>query len=168
VRGGNVIPSLTASGTIQFGDVDLADSHSVAVSLASAVRSGEGAVPAATQSDLLHALTISMTAPDGHDSTGTGSGALGWTFALSNADATFLAADETLTVIYNVTISDGHGGTVTQPVTLIITGAEQRTDWNSAANGNWETAANWSDGVPTSTMAALIAAAGASDYIRSR
>jgi hypothetical protein len=155
---------LAASGTIQFGDVDLADSHSVAVSLASAVRSGEGAVPAATQSDLLHALTTSMTAPTGHDSTGTGSGALGWTFALPNADATFLAADETLTVIYNVTISDGHGGSVTQPVTLIITGAAQRTDWNSAANGNWETGANWSDGVPTSTMAALIAAAGATDY----
>ena len=164
VRGGNVIPSLTASGTVQFADVDLADSHSVAVSLASAVRSGEGAVPAATQSDLLHALTTSMTAPNGHDSTGTGSGALGWTFALPNADATFLAADETLTVIYNVTISDGHGGSVTQPVTLIITGAEHRTDWNSAANGNWETAANWSDGVPSSTMAALIAAAGATDY----
>jgi VCBS repeat-containing protein len=122
VRAGNVVSDLTASGTIQFSDVDLSDSHSIGISLLSAVRSGSGVVPAATQSDLANALTTSMTAPNGHDSTGTGSGAISWNFNLAHGDADFLAQDETLAVTYNVTIGDGHGGSVTQPVTVTITG----------------------------------------------
>jgi VCBS repeat-containing protein len=122
VRSGNVVSDLTASGTIQFSDVDLLDGHSVSISLLSAVRSGNGVIPSATQSDLAQALTTSMAAPNGHDSTGTGAGAISWSFNLAHGDADFLAQDETLTATYNVTINDGHGGTVTQPVTVTITG----------------------------------------------
>src|SRR5215471_4326566 len=37
----------------------------------------------------------------------------------------------------------------------------QQDDWNTAASGSWGTAANWSNGVPTSSLDALINATGA-------
>ncbi len=43
-------------------------------------------------------------------------------FALADKLADFLAAGETLTATYNVTVNDGHGGTSTQPVTFTVTG----------------------------------------------
>src|SRR5262245_42629125 len=121
VRNGDVVSNLTRSGTILFSDADLSDTHSVGASLSSAVRSAGGDIPAATQADLANALITSMTSPNGHDSTATGSGAIGWVFNLPHADTNFLTVGETLTVTYNVTVDDHNGGTVTQPVTVTIT-----------------------------------------------
>src|SRR5262249_43627166 len=45
-----------------------------------------------------------------------------WTYKITDSALDFLAAGETLTATYNVTIDDGHGGTVTQPVTVTMTG----------------------------------------------
>jgi VCBS repeat-containing protein len=121
VRNGDVVSNSTTSGTILFSDADLSDTHSVGVSLSSAVRSAGGDIPRATQADLANALITSMTGPTGHDSTGSGSGQIGWVFNLPHADTNFLAVGETMTVTYNVTVDDNHGGTVTQPVTVTIT-----------------------------------------------
>src|SRR5262249_46185037 len=122
--------------------------------------SAGGDIPAATQTDLMNALITSMTGSTGHDSTGSGSGAIGWVFNLPHADTNFLAVGETMTVTYDVTVDDHHGGTVSQPVTVTITGAAHETDWNSAASGNWGDAANWNQGVPSSSIAAVIAVSG--------
>ncbi|MDI1266841.1 MAG: VCBS domain-containing protein [bacterium] len=104
----------TPAGMLAFTDSDTSDAHTVAVTLAST--SGPAA-PAATQTDLASALTTIL-----HDSTGTGSGSIDWNFAVPDQDLDYLAAGETLTVSYNVKVSDGSTSS-TQTVSVDITGA---------------------------------------------
>jgi VCBS repeat-containing protein len=109
----------TATGTLTFSDVDLTDTHSVSVSLDSAVWSANpDFVPSDTLADLQNALATAL-----HDSTGSGAGGIDWTFAIQDKDLDFLAPGETLTVTYDVTVSDGLT-TSTQQVTVTATGAE--------------------------------------------
>jgi len=102
------------AGTLAFTDADTSDTHSVAVTLAST--SGVAA-PAATQADLAAALTTTL-----HDSTGTGTGGIDWNFAIPDHHLDYLAAGETLTVNYNVKVSDA-STSATQTVSVVITGA---------------------------------------------
>jgi VCBS repeat-containing protein len=106
------------TGTLNFNDVDLSDIHSVSVALDSAVWSvGSGEVPAQTLGDLQAALTTAL-----HDSTGTGTGSIDWTFAIQDSDLDFLSVGETLTVQYDVIVADATT-TSTQTVTVTINGA---------------------------------------------
>ncbi len=52
-------------------------------------------------------------------------GSLGWTFTLDDSNPVLqsLAEGQTITLVYIVTVSDGHGGTVDQEVTVTITGS---------------------------------------------
>jgi Ca2+-binding RTX toxin-like protein len=103
----------TPAGTLNFTDADTGDTHTVAVTLASTSSS----VPAGTQADLANAVTTVL-----HDSTGTGSGSIDWNFAIPDKDLDFLSAGQTLTVDYNVKVSDGPTNS-TQTVELVITGS---------------------------------------------
>ena len=103
----------TPAGTLNFTDADTGDTHTVSVTLAST----SSAVPAATQADLAHAVTTVL-----HDSTGTGSGSIDWNFAIPDKDLDYLSAGQTLTVDYNVKVSDGSTSS-TQTVAVVITGA---------------------------------------------
>ena len=103
----------TPAGTLNFTDADTGDTHTVAVTLAST----SSAVPAATQADLANAVTTVL-----HDSTGTGSGSIDWNFAIPDKDLDYLSAGQTLTVDYNVKVSDGSTSS-TQTVEVTITGA---------------------------------------------
>src|ERR1019366_8894569 len=93
------------------------DTHTVAVSLASDHWSGGANIPAATQADLLAALTTTL-----HDSTGTGTGSVDWNFGIADKDLDFLAAGETLTINYNVQVSDASTHSM-QTVSVTVTGA---------------------------------------------
>ena len=108
------------AGTLAFTDADTGDTHTVAVTLA--VDLGSRRVPAATQADLAAALTTTL-----HDSTGTGTGSVDWNFAIADHDLDFLAAGETLTVNYNVKVSDASTN-ATQTVSVAITGANDAVD----------------------------------------
>jgi VCBS repeat-containing protein len=113
---GSAAPDTTPTapaGTLNFTDADTGDTHTVAVTLAST----SSAVPAATQADLAHAVTTVL-----HDSTGTGSGSIDWNFAIPDKDLDYLSAGQTLTVDYNVKVSDGPTSS-TQTVEVVITGA---------------------------------------------
>ncbi len=105
------------AGTLNFTDSDTADTHTVAVTLGSTSWSGGPAVPADTQADLATAVTTTL-----HDSTGTGTGSVDWNFGLADHDFDFLAAGETLTVNYNVAVSDA-STTANQTVSVTVTGA---------------------------------------------
>jgi VCBS repeat-containing protein len=105
------------TGTLNFSDVDLTDNHTVTVAVDSAVWSGGSDIPTATLNDLQAAFMTTL-----HDSTGTGSGGVDWSFAIQDKDLDFLAAGETLIVTYDVTVSDGLT-TSTQTVTVTATGA---------------------------------------------
>lgn len=109
--------SPTPTGTLAFDDVDLTDHHSVSVDVGSAVWSGGDFVPSGTLNDLQSALATFL-----HDSTGSGHGGIDWTFSIPDKDLDFLNAGDTLTVTYNVTVSDGMT-TSTQLVTITATGA---------------------------------------------
>jgi VCBS repeat-containing protein len=107
-----------ASGTIAFADPDLSDTHTVTQAAPTFTWSG-GALTAAQQSALTAASTLTLIKAD---STGTGAGSVAWTYKVADNALDFLAAGEKLTITYNVTIDDGHGGTVNQPVTVTVTG----------------------------------------------
>ncbi|MGE7964522.1 beta strand repeat-containing protein, partial [Pseudomonas sp. NPDC089918] len=93
-----------ASGNITFTDVDLIDTHSVTVT------------PGA--SGYLGSFTTNPLS----DSTGTGSGSLGWNFAVNNTALQFLGEGQIVTQTYNVAIGDG----AVQTVTITITGTNDR------------------------------------------
>lgn len=114
---GSSVPDTTPTlpaGTLAFTDQDTNDSHAVTVTLGST--SGP-TPPAATQADLAAALTTTL-----HDSTGTGTGSIDWNFAIADKDLDYLAANETLTVNYNIKVADGSTSS-TQTVSVVITGA---------------------------------------------
>jgi VCBS repeat-containing protein len=92
---------LTATGAVAFADVDLTDVHAAAVTPV-----GEGYVGTLVLGDV--------------DQAGD---AVGWTFSVSDADLDFLGAGEPLVQTYTVTVSDNHGGSVEQTITVTITGA---------------------------------------------
>ncbi|WP_456622687.1 beta strand repeat-containing protein [Bradyrhizobium sp. P5_C12] len=114
---GSSVPDTTPTipaGTLAFTDQDTSDMHTVTVTLGST----SGATPpAATQADLAAALTTTL-----HDSTGTGTGSIDWNFAIADQDLDYLAANETLTVNYNIKVADGSTNS-TQTVSVVITGA---------------------------------------------
>ena len=111
------------AGTLAFTDQDTSDTHTVTVALDST--SGP-TPPAATQADLAAALTTVL-----HDSTGTGSGSIDWNFAIADKDLDYLAANETLTVNYDIKVADGSTSS-TQMVSVVITGANDPVTMTSA------------------------------------
>ncbi|AOO64823.1 beta strand repeat-containing protein [Sulfurospirillum halorespirans] len=98
----------TATGSVAFTDVDLTDEHSVTSTLKSTDNS----------STIFGTFTVVATA----DTTGSGTGgSVSWTYTIDNTAAQQLAANETVTEVYTITINDGNS-TVTQDVTITITG----------------------------------------------
>jgi VCBS repeat-containing protein len=93
------LPVMTATGMIDFGDVDLADAHVVSVT-----PGGSG-----------YLGTFAANVAD--DSTGDGSGQVSWLFLATNQLRQSLQAGQQLVQTYIVEIADGHGGTASQLVT---------------------------------------------------
>jgi VCBS repeat-containing protein len=125
------------SGTIAFDDVDLSDTHSASVS--------------AQGGGYLGTFTL--------DPVNQGSDTLAWHFEVGDAALDGLEEGETVTQTYTITIDDGHGGTVSQNVTITLTGASDTATWyidNSAVGSTNEgTQAN-----PFTSIAAFNAAQG--------
>ena len=131
-------PDLTASGTLQIQDLDLIDSHTAgfvfSTSSSSAHLPGftEGATHIGTFT-IDPSVTESTSDTDNHAT-------LGWSFTLPDNDPVLqsLAVGQTITQVYTVTFDDGHGGTVSQDVTVVITGTNDApvvTSDASAATG---------------------------------
>jgi hypothetical protein len=111
VRNGEVGPStLTSTGTINFSDPDLSDSHAIQ----SLTYTGGG--------NELGTLLLTKAA----DTTGTGTGGqFVWTYTAS-AETVRNALDSIIThtkvETFDVVISDGHGGTLSQTVSVTLNG----------------------------------------------
>jgi len=99
---------LNTTGTIAFSDVDLSDHHTVSAVFKSSDYTGEQ----------LGGLVASVLT----DSAGTGTGQLGWQYGVSNAAVQFLGAGQQVHETYTVTVDDGHGGKVSQDITITLTG----------------------------------------------
>src|SRR5205085_799275 len=74
--------------------------------------------------------------------TGNG-GSIGWNFSIADSAIDYLQAGQTLTQKYDVTISDGHGGTAVQTVTVTITGTNDAPVITSATQSGLAT--EWVD-----------------------
>ncbi len=53
----------------------------------------------------------------------TNNGTIAWTYSIAEGALDFLAKDEQVTAVFTVTLTDSNGGTVTQDVTVTITGS---------------------------------------------
>ena len=98
---GENLTTHTQSGAITFSDQDSADVHTATVD----------PVPSSYLGDFVLAPV--------NDSTGT----VAWSFSVNDSDLDNLTEGQVITQTYDVTIDDGAGGTVIEPVTITITGA---------------------------------------------
>ncbi len=85
-------------------DVDLTDVHT-----ATAVKTG---------GSLGGTLALAAVSESGTTEPGT----VAWTYEVDNAAVQYLGVGETATETFTVTIDDGKGGTVSQTVTVVVTG----------------------------------------------
>ena len=108
----------SATGAIVFSDLDLTDTHSVAVGAARV--SVTGAAPAgfagANGFGALTAAVVENTTDQNNQ------GTINWTFAVDNAAVQRLAAGQVATQVYTLTLTDRNGASVTQDVTVTLTG----------------------------------------------
>ncbi|HSW13005.1 MAG TPA: VCBS domain-containing protein, partial [Solimonas sp.] len=95
-----------AAGAVQFRDVDVRDIPTASVS---------GSSGATT----LGTFALGSLTRDGK----TGDGSVGWNYTLSQSAAQYLAAGQTATATYTVSVADGRGGTVSQAVVITVTGS---------------------------------------------
>ena len=106
----------TASGSMTYTDANPLDTHIASV--------------APRASGYLGTLSLNTANIDTGDT-------VGWSFTVSDSAIDYLKAGQTLTQFYDVTIDDGHGGTVVQTVTISINGAgDAVTRTRRAQRGN--------------------------------
>jgi len=103
-----------ASGAISFTDADLVDTHTASF------------VPHA------NALGVFALAPVS-EAANAANGQVSWTYTINNAAANSLAAGQTVTETYTVTVDDQHGSTTAQDVVITITGTNDAPVLNAAA-----------------------------------
>jgi VCBS repeat-containing protein len=99
---------LAAGGTLSFKDADSADGHSVSVAVKSGPAIGSfaaGVIADTTGSDPANVA-----------------GDILWAFAANKAHAQSLAAGESETEVFTVTLHDGQGGSTSQDVAVTVAG----------------------------------------------
>ena len=62
----------------------------------------------------------------------TNNGSASWTYSVPDSAFDFLADGEILTLTYTATVNDGHGGIVTKPITITVTGSNDAAAITSA------------------------------------
>ena len=120
VTGNSTDPDV-AAGSLAFRDVDLSDTHTVSASKpAFAWFDRDGQPKSLTLQDALEAASTLTLTP--HDSTGTGHGSVDFNYSAADNSFDFLADGETLTITYDITVTDEHSVSSTKPVTITVTG----------------------------------------------
>ncbi len=117
--------TLAAAGTITFADVDLIDTHTASFVLKSSDATAN--LPGFAEGIGIGAANIgsfALTPVSENNADTIPSGSVDWSYSLANSDTTLqsLAAGQTLTQIYTVTVSDNNNATVSQDVTITLTG----------------------------------------------
>lgn len=95
---------LSDSGSIQFDDLDWADTHTVSV---------------APVGSTIGTLNANKTT----DTTGTGAGGnVSWAYQVDNAKIAYLGAGQSIEEKFSISVDDNKGGTADQMVTVTVTG----------------------------------------------
>ncbi|GHF22838.1 hypothetical protein GCM10017044_16520 [Kordiimonas sediminis] len=98
---------LSATGQINFSDVDISDTHTATIVSATGEYRG----------------TLTLTAPT--TTSATTSGLVGWEFTVSDGDLNDMFEGEEIVQTYDVEISDGNGSTVVETISITLTGANE-------------------------------------------
>jgi VCBS repeat-containing protein len=112
---GENINTFSASGSIAISDVDLLDEQLVTY------------VPA--EANYLGTFTTSVS----NNTTSDGAGQIVWNFSAPDASVDYFSNGQTKVQTYAVVVNDGKGGTVTQDVTVTITGTNDAPVINAIA-----------------------------------
>ena len=149
-----------ASGTISFTDVDLTDRpvasaafttfsylNATGVDVTSQLTAKQLAAIAAVDQP----LTV-LQAPEN-----TNVGSASWSYSVADGAFDFLADGEALTLTYTATVDDGHGGVVTKPITVTVTGSNDTAEITSALQTAvlTEHAATTGSGMPDTASGAI-------------
>jgi VCBS repeat-containing protein len=135
-----------AGGSITFADLDLSDRPDVSAPFAGyTYKAADGitvlSLSAQQEDDLGIALTLTLAVGN------TNNGSVSWSYDVADSQFDFLADNETLTLTYTATVNDSHGGLVTKPITVTITGSNDVPTLDAEIAGKLiDTAANDSFG----------------------
>ncbi len=108
--------TLTSSGTLTTTDLDLSDS--VTSTISSVVASGTTTGLGSNNAALLAMFTSTTNVIDGSETIDQ----LNWNFNSASESFDYLAAGESLTLTYTITVTDTQGATGTQDVVITING----------------------------------------------
>ncbi|MCK1512825.1 VCBS domain-containing protein [Bradyrhizobium sp. 190] len=123
-----------ASGTISFTDVDLTDRPVASAAFTSFTYLNTSSVDVASQLTTAQLAAIAavdepLTVVQAQGNTNNGSA--NWSYSVSDSAFDFLAYGEILTLTYTATVDDGHGGVVTKPITVTVTGSNDTAEITS-------------------------------------
>ena len=115
----------TVSGTVNFTDINASAIPTVTATFATftlqnAQQSDITATLTAQQLAAIAAVEVPISVVPATGNNNNGSATL--TYSMADGAFDFLAANETLTLIYSVTVNDGRGGVVSSPFSVTITG----------------------------------------------
>ena len=113
--------TLSENGSITFTDVDLTDRPTAAEATASVTSSGI-TLTTAQQTAIENAFTLPSVGSN------TNNGTVNWAYTIAEGDLNFLGADETITAVFTITVTDDANAIATQNVTITITGANDAPD----------------------------------------
>ena len=123
-----------ASGTISFTDVDLTDRPVASAAFAGfSYLNGTGVDVTlqltAKQLAAIAAVDQPLTVVQASGNTNEGSAT--WSYSTADNAFDFLADGEILTLTYTATVNDGHGGVVTKPIIVTVTGSNDTVEITS-------------------------------------
>ena len=128
---GSTTPDIV-TGTISFTDVDLTDRPVASASFISYTYTDAAhhaltlsSVQQTAVSNVAVPLVVTQAAGNTHD------GSASWSYSVPDGAFDFLGTGEILTLTYTATVDDGHGGVVTKPLTVTVTGTNDTPEITS-------------------------------------
>ncbi len=107
----------STGGSVSFADADVSDRPHASFTL-QGLATSDGVVLTDAQANALKAA-FSITEAAGNTNNGT----INWNYSIQESALDFLGKDQTVTLTYNIKVDDGHGGSVSQAVTVTVNGA---------------------------------------------
>jgi VCBS repeat-containing protein len=109
--------NVTATGTLNFSDADLSDTHTVSGWTLTSAETPDGPIEEQAILDMLqNAFSAGVTGES------NGSGQVQWSIAVPNAELQGIPVGGTAKIVYTLTLDDGHGGETQQDVTITVLG----------------------------------------------
>ena len=124
----------SASGTISFTDVDLTDrpvASAAFTGFSYLTGTGVDVTSQLTAKQLAAIAAVDQPLTVVQAPGNTNDGSANWSYSVADSAFDFLADGEILTLTYTATVNDGHGGVVTKPITVTVTGSNDTAEITS-------------------------------------